>query len=527
MKKWIFIVLVLTLFTTGCRHNRLIKRGDAHFEQGNYSMALKHYRAAQQRRPNSLRARQRIELAEERLLEFILVSTREALAAGDYIEAIEYASFGLSEFPREKAILDNVNTVVDRVSRVADEDYEQGYFASALFFYQSLDQTFPGHERRLAPRITQIRQGWSETLVVRANEAVAAQQPARAYLLLSKAHELVPASVPYSRIQTLRQEVIDRHSYHVALATSARPSPAIQAINETLATAAFPQALRVGSRESDEVPGAVIQLTTQQPRFERSRETRNETVEYQSGVRRVRNPDHASKLVEVDEKKKEVALAKTELARQEAEVRRHQIIVTREGASPDQETEAQRNLAAVRDRRGEAAAALDAREEELSTLEADLAALPRFVEEPVYANHTFAVTTHRIKARLALTGRVDGKNAADTIALDWEIELVVEDDEYAAQPVIGLEKKDLALPSQQELTRALHDEAATHVLYGIYESFDAYRWRFVEGSGRAHDTAQSADLLATYLILDPDRSDEGVYLTIAELEDIPNAADFF
>ncbi|MFU8803556.1 MAG: hypothetical protein ACNA8W_07095 [Bradymonadaceae bacterium] len=530
--KWLAILLFVVLLGTGCHHNKLIKRGDAQFERGEYSAALQNYRAAQQRKPNSKKIRQRIEAAEERLLEDILVQTREAIAAGAYVEAIEYASFGLKEFPRERVIKENVETVVQRVSRAGDEDLDQGYFASALYLYQSLNQNFVGYESTLEPRIELIRKEWNDVLVTRAEAALANEHSARGFLLWAKANELVPGTDKRQKRDALRKEVIDRHAYRTSLELGERASKETRAVADLLLQTPTGPGLPIGGVAMDEDgPGAAIHLVARAQKFDKSRSTRTETVEYQSGVNEVRNPDHHAKRTELNEKRREVKATEEELTRYERAVRRYQAIVDREGyvegnVADAVGTEAQRGLATATAHRDEAASKLQTLQNEEAALEDELAALPAMIEEPVYANHSYPITTHRMVARMPISGRVEGRDARDTKPFQTVIELIYEDEVYSAQPVIGVEQKTLEIPSEADIGKALHREAADYVFHFVVESFDAYRRRFVEEAIGESDKARSVDLMVTYLLLDTGRADEDVVYSVAEIEDIPNTADF-
>lgn len=529
--KWLTILLLVVFLSTGCKHSKLIKQGDALYERGEYSAALQRYRAAQQRKPNSKKIAQRIEVAEERLLDDILIRTREALAAEAYTEAIGYATLGLREFPRERVIHQNVDTVIQRVSRVADEHQGLGYFASALYLYQTLNQNFVGHEKALEPRITEIRQSWSAELVSRAETAAEAGHSARGFLLWAKAHELVPGNDKRQRRDALRADVLARHAYRVDFAVPPRASAGTRAIAALVLDTPFPTGLLLNAEgpqgpEATSEPGASIRLTAQTPRFERTQHQRTESVEYQSGVRRMRNAEHSEKRKEVGSKKSEIQASEAELLIHEGAVRRYEVLVAREGVT-DSETEAKRGLAMAKERRDETTRTLQTQRDELAQLEGELAELPTTIEEPIFATHTFPITTHQVIARLPISGSITGRDNRDTKPFETTVELVYEDDAYAAQPVIELEQKALALPSQADMTTALHGEGASHVIYHLMESFDGYRWRLIEESARLNDPSQRVDLMVTYMLLDTERMDEGVLYDVVELEDIPNAMDFF
>ncbi|MBA2662505.1 MAG: hypothetical protein H0U74_09445 [Bradymonadaceae bacterium] len=468
-----------------------------------------------------MEATQRVETTRVRLVEVWAERSRASIRLENYLEAIDNAARALSFSPNNPQARAIEREVVVRIEERAGKVLESADFAQALRLYDAVFERLGNQGQEAQERRAEIRIRWSKDLVKRADVAEQDSQPARGVLLLSKAFALTADPELASRRDAYLDRVRAERRYKV-LAVGNSAEAGFAYVSERLMREMMGPFFEVYSPTVDK-PQASLRLAVGKPRFDTDRRTRTERVNYQSGTRQAPNPHYKSRQDRVHDEERRVLEVEQEITRQQQYVSKYQSDVEREGPSPNVSTGAEQNLSNARSRLESAQRRVIDQRQQLQRARDDLNNSPQFVEEAVYSDHTYTVTTHTLRAAASLHGELTHRDGRAAIPLDAQLQVEASDDEYAAQPVINLAERRLELPSAQALTPRLYEQAYRRSYDALAHSFEQHRLELFDRAKNTTASDQRSELYVIYMLMDLGSIEPSASIALAALEGIPDS----
>lgn len=517
------ILLAVCIALSGCAYGKHIDKGDEYFEQGRYEQALREYEEAQRLEPDSEEAAQKIDAARMGLVRTHVEKARGALGADDILGAMDATSAAYEHLPQLPQVARLIEDVAADADRRAKDFGAARSWAQALMLYDSASRQLPPKRTFFAQKAEEVRGHWGEDLRACAQQAEAAQLPARALLCWGQLQQLAPDEQAAERIPALRSALKETYQYVTVLDGNTK-DPTFRAISQTLSGEAEPGTLRIQTQKTSaprsNTARAQVKITA--PRFENSRSDRTETVRYQSGTEQVKNPswDHANQRL-MDEERRLVDRQK-EVTRYENDVTRYQQAVQREGPTPNVTTGAEQNLSNAQSRLTAARRAVDSQRDQVLRAREDLARTDQFKTEPVYSDLTYTISTITRRATLSVAVQITHGDGRAPLEASQPVEVSASADTHAAQPAANIAELPLYLPHDQEYVAGLQQEAARIVQAQILASFDGWRNGLVAQGDEATSAEERTNQLAIYILTDPHRAHASVVDELAELSGIPD-----
>jgi tetratricopeptide (TPR) repeat protein len=512
---WVALVVLLS---SGCAFQSHIRQGDDQFDDGNYKAALESYEKAQELKPDSEKAAERIKETKKALINKWRLKAENAIRDGDWVGAVDAAAQALAVAPESNATRVLVQDVGFKAREEAAKRAEEGDFAASLAVYDAILDGLTTERVKTRPEARLVRQKWATVVRGQARKAEEQSLDALALLNWSKAAELQPDSGYERKVVEVYERVLGEARYQVCLRRKRRDA-GYRSVVQALEAVELPDGLDLDtSPEADECDGE-LQLRVGQPDFDRSQSTHTETVEYQSGTKQVPNPAYERREKELNREKSELLDAEQEVDYQREQVDKYRSQVAQEGPTPNTSTGAEQNLSRAESRLESARRDLESQRRRVQRAYDDLERTSRFREEPVYQELAFTVMTHRIEGTLRLRGELEGE---ETISLDQELGVSASDQQHPAQAPADIPEDPLTLPSENELVTQLYKRAASHAAKVLEERFEDYRVRLLEQEN-GDSPQERVDALVRYLVLDPTQFDEQAVQEIDDLTGIPDS----
>lgn len=516
--------LAALLLLAGCAYGNHIKRGDAHFEQGQLEQALQAYQSARKIDPDAPEANAKIAQTQRLLADNYCADGQALLDANDLFSAIDATSKAY-EFRAQNPCVD---ALVDRVSAHAERDAQAAHtrndWGYALAIFEAVSQQIPPARTSFAHKASATREAWSQNLQAGAQQAEDDALAGLALLYWGKAFALSGDPSARQRFLALRQQVRAGLAYR-AHVDGERTSQAFPAIAAALAS---PRAstLHIETRKPE--PGdkfdARLNFTVSAPTFETRERTRLDSLTYQSGTRMVKNYDYDHAQADLTDEERQLVAYQRDLSRAQAQLERDRNAVARQQPS-ESKSYADYALERAQSAADRARENVDAQRDRVQHARERLAATEAYVEEPVYRTLQYAVTTHFRSATSILAIRLESSD--EGAALDKTYTLYAEhaDETHQAYPEAGLSADPLLLASESDLRAQLFADAVGPITQALEERFQ--RWRdmtLTQGLEAASDR-ERIDRYVRYILSDPNAVGRDVGTALPNLSGIPDAIE--
>lgn len=510
------VILLLGFLTlVGCAHRQAMKRGDEYFEQGAYQEALNAYRQAQEKKPSSEDLRERIDRAEEELVQVLLGRLEDGAADGDVEDAISGAGHGAqwihSEIRRQRlGDLSESIVLEEGNQRLGGEDYE-----GALSVIELHMQYFGEGSQELEALQILVRYSWLRELEALANEYDRAGLLGARALILAQADHLGFDD----RYRNLAVQAVagvrEREGWAVHISGNVEPG-ILEATTSRIFQADLPEGIRDGRRAGGLARNAQVRFVRSEPVFDFWEESDLRSGEYQSGTQLLPNPAYQREEERLFQAEQRLSEAERELTRAYRDARNaERDLRERQRRGQSTSYEQSRVDRAYRDAdRWEVES--ENRSREVDHIHRGLRSIAQYEEHPVYSEHFYEATLQNGRLRSSL--RLDLIVADQGFGRSFVTEIVEEaqTERYLPQPVLGLPGRQEAPPTRQELEAAYLESVKNYLVAFIQETFEAYRYERVANiSGLGKD--EQIDRLATFILLDPAQRDHDLEARLNEL----------
>lgn len=493
------LLLILSLLA-GCAYGNHIDKGDEYFEKRQYELALKEYDNALKLKPDSEEAQERLRKTKLRLIEIYAERANTLANNGDYAAAIKLTAEAYAQDPQSPKVERLVGEISLKTQTHAEQLTQAQDYAQALSLLDLLYEQLPTERDSLELKLEQLKLAWAQSLNDRAVVAEKAGHAGDALLLYAKAASLMLTPEATAKRDELRARLIDQNAYlfNVTLKSS---TPAAQAIQSSLERGTWAQNVRA-VKDTKNLNAQVI-VVAGKPSFARDSSSTSRTVSYKSGTRQVPNPFYKSKQDDVVREQKELLRYQQDLNRAEQDVSRYSQAVAREGDTPGVSTGAEQSLSRAQSDLTRARDNVARQQQRVFRAQEVAANTPQLIEEDVYSNLTYAITTHTIRGVLPLTVNITHPDNRSPIEQKLSLLTSASDTEHAAYPVANIPIDLKQLPSESALTANLNAQAQLAAQKVLLESLSTYRQQLLDQAKTTTDEGQRIHLYVIYILLDP------------------------
>lgn len=529
MKSYAIRTLVFSLFAallvlSGCAYGKHIDKGDEYFQQGQYEQALTEYEAAHKLDPDEPEANQKIHQAQIELVGVYAERVDAALDASDLPGAVAAAATAYDRLPHNPAVGQIMDKVSARGDQLAATALEQQSWAYALSTYEMISNELPPQRTAFAQKAAEVRAEWTQQLKKRAATAEAEKQSGLAALYWAKAVQLSADDEAAGHSRTLQAELGDTYQYLIYLNGDSR-DPGYQSVASQLAVPIPQNSLVIESERpaKSATLGASVLVKVSRPNFQTKSRTRTETTRYQSGTKQVQNPRYASAREDVTYEEGQLVKKQEDLSRYQKDVDDDRAWVAKEGPSPGTSTSAEQSLSRSQSSLDRARSAVDRQRRKLQRTRETLARTEQFVEEPVYRDLNYTITTKTRVATANVSITVEHPDGRKRIAFNTDLATSASDDSHRAYPQANIAEDPLRLPPDADLATLLHNGAADPVWTTITQSFAGWRDTLRAQAAQASSDPERANFYAIYVFTAPSSVDPDVLADLKELTGIPDA----
>jgi tetratricopeptide (TPR) repeat protein len=517
-------ILLLCALLSGCAYGNHIDQGDALYAKGDYEQAMVEYQSALKLKPESEEARGKLSDTKRRLGERFEKEARELLAQQDYLGAIAAAARAQEHADAAPGVVNLAREVSLRVQEHADTLATQRQWSTSIQLSEALYDAFPDDRAILDEKLAAYRQTWAADLAVRGQQAEQAKHPGDALLLYAQAAELTQGPVHIAKRDELLAMLVDTQSYNVLVKTQ-DGSQGNRVVASGLAGGAS-QLVRVLDDKLVK-KGKVVAVTAKvgigRPEFDTQRTSSTRVARYKSGTRQVPNPSYKSAQDRVLDAERDAQRYQDEINRLEKDLANYQQQVAREGDTPGTSTGAEQGVSRSQSSLGYARDNLSRAQNTVLSRREDLNRTPQTVEEDVYSDLQYTVTTHRLTAQLPITLRLEHADGRPAIELERVVATSASDDEHPAQPLANISADPLQLPSRDSLTSSLWSAGARIAQAAMTQSLDAHRSAILERGFKASDEGERMHYFVLYILLDPASVDPKIVEAIEQSRGIPDS----
>ncbi len=509
-KSNLFVVLVaLLLMLAGCAFGRHMSEGDQRYAEGDYTAAARSYELALDEKPDSVEAQDKLSRARKALAGEYSAEAQTALKNEDWIGAVATAAKAHRELPENQGVRELVDEVAKAVAAKSAALEASGDFANSLMLLRMVADSLPPATSEYGPRADALTDRWVEQLTGKGTAAKEAGQYGSALLYFAKAARLSSDPTLGGTRDTLRRELLEAWAYRVVVTgKDDRAKSAIGMLKDRIEGTA----LRIGNSkafEKGEVD-ARIEVRMDRPRTSTDRDSRTESVRYQSGTKEEPNPFYKSRQDELSREERELTRVQNNVTKLESDVDRYRNDVSREGPSPNTSTGAEQNLS-----RAESSLRYE-RDKLMRQRDAVQRARERLANEqptktvPVYSTLEYLIETHTKTTSSVVQIDVEHTDKRKPIASSIPVQIQVSDETHGAYPEADIRSDPLDLPSTSTLEAQLISRGTGAVGSGALASFRSWRTALLERALAEPDTAKRTDLLAIYVSTDPSNVDPKV-----------------
>ena len=512
------MLLSVTLMM-GCAWKGHLNKGDDFMAAANYDAAATEYAEALRLRPDDQEIAAKLADAKAGQIEARSQRARAALDANNDGEAISLAAEVYAILPNHPKTVALIDQVVEVTGGRAKAAAAAGQFAAAMATYDGIISRLPSVQDRVSADASAVAQAWIAQLTTASSEAETAGRLSSALLYRAKIVELSGAG--QAERDAIRDQVVAQLRYLVRIKTRANDDGANAVAAALLGKqgASLLEIVREG-----EGAAATLSVKLGRPKFATDKQRREESAQYQSGTKQVPNPFYESAQSDVLDEERRLVDRENEVTKQQQYVEQYTADVAREGDTPGVSTGMEQNLSRAQSRLEAARRSLQDQRNVLLRAKEKAASTPQTKEEPVYATHTFTITTHELSATVAVKAELKHADGQPSLALDQPLSVAAVDDAHGAQNVAGISEDPLTLPSKDELAGQLYAQAAPAVGRLIVTSFANHRAALLAKASAASDPGEKLELLLRYVIVDAQNVDAQVVADILAISGVPGAS---
>lgn len=502
-------VFLMLLMAVGCAHRRDIRAGDEYMEAGAYRAALGHYRAAQERRPKSEPIREKVDAAEQRVLEETLRDVNDAISEGD-IEGAIYEAADVARIIEDPDRLDELEAVIEmEVIREAEFLFEDQEFAAALLLIDAHIVAFGEPLEPVAAIQNEISTFWEGELRSQARRYFEEDRFGGAALYYIKADFIGEIADPSAERESRGLEAIQRvqrdDGWGVHVGSNVHDD-SLQRVVDRVFEFQFPEAIVDARQEEPFGMEAHIRLTITDPVFEdwEERETRSE--EYQSGTRAVSNPAYEREQRNLSQAEDRVRTAERDVNNARRDLRSAERDLAqrrREGRSTSIQESRVDSAYSTLERHERT---LDSRRSEVDRSRSNLRQIDPTIEEPVYSTHYYEVTLQKGRMTTDVRLEIVAPSREFEYVHEYQVNEVMQSERHTAQPVIDLPGRDELAPSYRQMRRNLDVVLGNGVAEFLLRAFGRYRHHWVAQAAEL-PADDKLDRLARFVVLDPEDRD--------------------
>jgi hypothetical protein len=423
--------------------------------------------------------------------------------------------------PDNPAVDQTVRDVAAAVAGKAASLESQGDFGNALLLMRSVADSLPPAASEYGPQADAMQQRWADQLMSRGETAHEAGRYGSALLYFAKAASLTPSPSLGGKRDAIRRELLDAWAYTVGVV--AKGDRAAMATS-MLAERVDGTALKIGPRDklaADRID-AVIEVEVDRPKTDVRVDSRTERTRYQSGTRQVENPVYRSRQRDLEREERELMNTQNDVTRLENDVARYRDAVARYGPSPGTSTGAEQNLSRAQSQLQRERENLIRQRERVQRARERLADEPPTRDEPVYSELEYLVETHVMTASATVSLEVEHDDSRPEITRRVVVQSEASDETHNAFPTANLSADPLDLPDRARLESELPARAAGAAGAAIEASFGSWREALLARALAEPDDAKKTDLLAIYVVTDPERVDPRVPVELKAATGIPD-----
>ncbi|MEC9442228.1 MAG: tetratricopeptide repeat protein [Myxococcota bacterium] len=516
----LLILLLLALTLAGCVYRKAIKSGDELYAQGQYEAALQQYEVALAKKPDSEEAQVKVADAKAAVVRVYTEETRAHLEAGDYPSAIAAAVALRDRLPDEAAVQQLCRDVSSASQLAASNAAEEKQWAVSLDLLTLVYDAFSEDRAAIDPEITRVKKTWAGELASRALLTENKGNLGDALLLYSKASELVLDPAYVSKRDELRGRLLDQTAYKVKLEGKGAEFKDVAA---RLEVANLPQNVKFGKGRAFKEADAEATISMNSPRFTKNRSTSTRTARYKSGTKQVPNPQYKNRQDDVLREEKELARYEERVTKAQSDIARYSDQVAREGDTPGTSTGAEQSLSRARSDLESALRNVDSQRDRVIRAKEQLADTPQTIEEDVYSDLEYTVTTHTITGKSVLKITISHPDGRERLQEERGLGVSASDDQHAAQSIANVPEDPLDLPSEKALEGDLLVQGTNVSWQMINMSLQARRNAVLEQAYAAGDVGVKTHLFVIYILLDPTNVDPQVVSEIESTHGIPDS----
>jgi tetratricopeptide (TPR) repeat protein len=518
----LILTLTLMLFLlSGCAYKNHMKQGDLLLQQGQYEAALNEYEAALAKKPRSEDAQRGAEDARNSLIAQLSEETRSLLDARDYPGALD-AAFALeNRLPDSPDVKKLLREVSERLQLEAADASSRAQWAKSLDFLMLTYDAFPEDRATLDPAIEQVKSTWTKELTEAATSAEAAGHLGDALLLHAQAALLTMAPENVSKRDELRARLLTDYSYPIVIKGKGK---GVDRVLSSLQNAQdIPQNMSFHSSTKGLTPAASLNVSIKSPSFKTERSTSTRTARYKSGTQQVENPSYRNAQSDLERAQKDLYRYEDDLMKAERDVDRYSDQVMREGDTPGTSTGAEQSLSRARSDLERARDNVERARDSVRREQEDLNDTPPTIEEDVYSDLEYTVTTQRRIATLPGTVSITHSDKTAPIERSFSPSTSAQDESHGAYPIAGIAEDPLELPSDASLVTQLRGAVTNSAFAAADQSFQLRRKQVLEQAFAQEDEGERLHFYVIYILMDPTLVDERIIEEIATARGIPNA----
>lgn len=523
-----WLCLICIVFLVGCSYGRAIKRGDELFQSGRYEEALSAYEEALREKPASEQAVAGIRAARQQMVRLRIDAAQSALAEGDLLSALAQWN-AASSVPGKYADLQKLGTrLVQQAVEQTEIGIENEEYSYVLDVYERFYHSGLGEQHDFGGRHAEVSEGWAAKLYRRGQQASEEGQGARAVLLFGKA-ALLDNRVEYraerDRVwQRVREELLYRVRVHFISDSGVQvvwTGPELLAPNALF--------MRVSQDFAGAKSDADLYVQSLETTIQHGEWRRVVSVEYQSGTRTVPNPEYAYLERELYQADRRLMSAEREATDEQQKVARFQVELERarererDGTSTYRSRQALADLEGAQIRLNRAYEDVQDRRRNVQRLRDRMYRTYQFLEEPVYSLYDYPITTYWVEGAVEVDVQIEHADGREAIRFVRELTVKQSDEAYDSHPTIGVSRKLVDLPADQEIEEQLLQKVAEEIMVAARESFDNHRAMVLARAKAESGRSARVDDLVRSMLLSGREARQDVEDEIYELEGIFDA----
>lgn len=514
--RMVFILLLVAM--TACSNfGKYMEEGDRAFALEDYPTAIESYGLAVQEDPESIEAKQALDLAKLRYFDVLDKKARTALKAKDYVQAIQTTEEAVALVGEgHKGARALKEEVLKSVTQVADNAKDRGEFAQAIQVYEELLERFPEAIPNLPELIEKTLSDWANALAEEAQEAEKQGLLGVALLRWSKSVEL-SGDRSHERARARVYEDLKTHHRFDVWLEGQQNNPSFNELSYRISQADLAPGLVILLQRNDFDPvDAKFRLEFGKIEWNKSTEKTTEYMRYQKGTRQVETPEYTNQMAKVEAHQRLVDGLETELTETE-------MLVTKLEAAQDPKQEDSSQLVTAKKKRRTLKEDLVVQEKELTKAQSALASTTRYSDEPIMAELEYPIERHTYTATLKMRANLEFTTNIDPIPLYDDIHIQIIDVIHGAYPEAGLDVDPQQKPSVEEMENKLYVQGMEMLSSTLLEGYQLHLDRIRINGDTAPSDREQLNFYVIYASLQNQPVPDTIGQRMANISGIPNA----